>query len=101
MKWVIEMFGHDSMCLAWSQQGFYKSGFVVTSVCLVFQSGRCRTLYALSERCEDGCYGWFVCYHYDIHTPPPYSYTIYCGTLEYCTVCGTNSLVAGPGLGMV
>ena len=57
MKWVIEMFGHDSMGLAWSQQGFYKSGFVVTSICLVFQSGGYRMLYALSERCEDGFYG--------------------------------------------
>lgn len=28
-------------------------------------------------------------------------YTIHYGTLEYCTVCGTNSLVAGPGSCMV
>ena len=35
-------------------------------------------------------------------TPHPrILYTIYYGTLEYCTVCGTNSLVAGPGSGMV
>ena len=36
-----------------------------------------------------------------MHTPPPYSYTIYYGTLEHRTVCGTNSLVAGPGSGMI
>ena len=101
MKWVIDMFGIDSKCLAWSQQGFYKSGVVVTSVCLVFQSGRCRTLYALNEGCEDGCYGWFVAI---IMTYTPHLrilYTIHYGTVEYCTVCGTNSLVAGPGSGMV
>ena len=36
------------------------------------------------------------------YTPHPrILYTIHYGTLEYCTVCGTNSLVAGPGSGMV
>ena len=36
------------------------------------------------------------------YTPHPrILYIIYYGTLEYCTVCGTNSLVAGPGSGMV
>ena len=35
-------------------------------------------------------------------TPHPrILYTIYYGTLEYSTVRGTNSLVAGPGSGMV
>ena len=34
--------------------------------------------------------------------PPPYFFTPYVdGTLEYCTVCSANSLVAGPGSGMV
>ena len=35
---------------------------------------------------------------------PPSSYTLhhlFSGTLEYCTVCSANSLVAGSGSGMV
>ena len=37
-----------------------------------------------------------------MHTPTPVSLTQYVsGTLEYCTVCSANSLVAGPGSGMI
>ena len=37
-----------------------------------------------------------------MHTPTPVSLTQYVsGTLEYCTVCRANSLVAGPGSGMI
>ena len=34
--------------------------------------------------------------------PPPLSlHHLFSGTLEYCTVCSANSLVVGPGSGMI
>ena len=69
---------------------------------LVIDSGGHRMHYALSERCEEVAMFDLLAIIMTCTPPPPYSsHHLFSGTLEYCTVCSANSLVAGPGSGMV